>query len=246
MSAVNTIPQSAPVTSRAETPPKRKGRVKRFILRTLLAIFVLAAGAQLAFTFSGSGQWESLGVKRGVHVYEKKVPGKNIKEYKAVFRVKSSLSRFVAFSQAEESDMQIGYYDMRDLERHGEQAVISTWKQKFPSPFKPREFIVKNEFSQDPVTKVLTYTVTAVPDKLPANDCCVRVPRMNNSWTLTPVGNGEVEVQWHSDLDMGGFLPYFTLNAYQPGGMRFFARNLQRYLDQDKYSKVKYAWIQEP
>ncbi|MGZ5431285.1 MAG: hypothetical protein ACXW31_00300 [Thermoanaerobaculia bacterium] len=211
-----------------------------------MALVIIAVVAQLSFTFSGSNKWESLGERDGIQLYELKSPGKNIKQYKAVWKVRSTMSRFVAFAKTEDSDMTIGYYDMRDLEAPSEQVVFSTWKQKFPKPFQPRQFVVKNEFIQDPATKVLVYNVMAATEKLPADDCCVRVPTMNNSWTLKPLGNGEIQVEWISDLDMGGFLPYFTLNAFQPGGMRYFARNLQRFLEQEKYDNVKFAWIQEP
>lgn len=236
---------STPVTE-VTAKPKRKGRIRRFLGRTFLVLLAIALIAQLAFTFSGSGEWESLGSRKGVEIFAKKNPGSNIKEYKAVFKVKSTLSRFVAFSTIENSDLQIGYYDMRDLQKVNDRLIYSTWKQKFPSPFKPRHFVVKNEFTQDPKTKGLVFTVSAANDKMPYDSCCVRVPKMDNSWTLTPIGNGELQVVWHSDLDMGGFLPYFMLNGYQPGGMRFFARNMQGYLDQKIYDNAHYAWLQEP
>lgn len=239
------VPSSNPVAE-VTVKPKRKGRIRKFVGRTLFALLIAIAIAQLAFTFSGSGKWESLGARKGVEIFVKKTPGSNIKEYKAVFKVKSTLNRFVAFSTMEDTDMQIGYYDMSDVQKVSERLIYSTWKQKFPSPFKPRHFVVKNEFSQDPLTKVLTYHVQAANDKMPYDPCCVRVPKMNNDWHLTPLGNGELRVEWHSDLDMGGFLPYFMLNAYQPGGMRFFAHHLEQFLNAKKFDKVHYAWIQEP
>lgn len=245
----NTIAPATPVTQSDAAAPRPKRRLRTFgkwVLRVFVVILAVALAAQLTYMFSGSGEWESLSAKNGVQIFEKKVPGRNIKEYKAVFKVKSTLSRFVAFSTIEDSDMEIDYYDMQDLEKVSEQLIYSTWKQKFPSPFKPRHFVVKNEFTQDPATKVLVYTVQAANDRMPEDDCCVRVARMDNSWTLTPLGNGEIQVEWVSNLDMGGALPYFVLNGYQPGGMRFFATNLQRYLDQEKFANVKYAWIQEP
>ncbi len=245
MSVVNTAAPAAPATG-VDFPPKRKGRIKRFFLRTFLVMFFVALVAQLAFTFSGSNQWESLGERNGVQLYERKAPGENIKQYKAVWKIRSTMSRFVSFARTEESDLSIGYYDMKDIATPDDRVVFSTWKQAFPAPFKPRHFVVRNEFSQDPVTKVLLFTVTAAPQKVQEDGCCVRVAEMNNSWTVTPLGKGEMRVEWVSDLDMGGFLPYFMLNAYQPGGMRFFAKNMQGYLDRPKHGRAKYAWIQEP
>lgn len=237
-----------PVTtaSHAGAVPRRKGRIRRFLKWTLMVVVLIALAAQLTFTFSGSDQWEPMALRDGVQLYQKKTPGENIKQYKAVWKVHSTMSRFVSFAKTEESDLQIGYYDMKDTETADPRVVFSTWKQTFPKPFKPREFVVKNEFSQNPVTKELLFTVTAAPERGSSTDCCVRVTKMDNSWRVTPLGNGEMQVEWTSDLDMGGFLPYFMLNGYQPGGMRFFAKNMQGYLDRPKHANAKYAWIQEP
>src|SRR6266853_4362577 len=136
-------------TTQVASEHKSPGRVKKFLRRGASAVIGIAILAQMSYTYSGSNQWENLGDKKGVAVYSMKSPGSNIKKFKAIWRVRSTLSKFVMFAQQEDSDMTIGYYDMRDIEAHGEQLIWSAWKQRFPSPLSPREFVMKNEFSQD-------------------------------------------------------------------------------------------------
>ena len=232
-----------------EVPQKPKRsvmrRIGKYLFRTLIALIVIGIVAQLIYTFSGSSEWVNLGTRKGVTVYSMKIPGSSSKKFKATWKIRSTLSKFVMFSTEEESDMSVGYYDMRDIAKPSQQLIWSTWKQKFPAPFRPRQFVVRQEFSQDPKTKEFLFRVIADPDKIPAEDCCVRVPVMNNTWRLQPLPNGEIEVEWLSDMEMGGFFPYFAANAYQPGGMWYFARRVQGYLDRDKYKNAKYDWIQE-
>jgi hypothetical protein len=250
MEEINSMPQAAshaPAEGLAAVKPKKKGRVKKFLLRSLLVLVVAAGVAQAAYTYSGDNEWKSLGTRKsGVTVYERKVPGSNIKQFKAVWKVKARLSEFVLFAKEEESDLTIGYYDQRQIGNKGEQVEWTAWKQKMPSPLEPREFVIKNEYRQDPKTKTLYYIVTADPTKIPPDDCCVRIDEMTNRWSLTPLKNGEVQVEWFVNMDVGGVLPYFMQNSYQPGGMYYFARKLQGYLDKPKYDKARYAWIDEP
>lgn len=243
LQAASQVSAEAPAAAK----PKKKGRVKKFLVRGTVALVAVAAVGQATYTYSGDGQWKSLGTRKsGVTVYEMKSPGSNIKQFKATFKVKSKLAPFVSWALEDTSDLSLGFYDTRDLERfNGGQQSLSTWKQTFPSPFKPRDFVTRNIFTQDPITKAVTFRVKAEPDKLPVNDCCVRVRTMNNSWVLTPLENGEVAVEWYNHMDMGGTLPYFMQNEYFPQGMYYFGRKLQTYLDTPKYKNSRYDWIQE-
>lgn len=224
---------------------KPKGRVKRTLV--IIAAFLAAAAivAQLVYTFSGGNRWEKLFVRNGVTVYARKIPGVNRKQFKATWRMHSTLSKFVMFAQKEESDLQIGYYDQRDLDVRNEKVQWTAWKERFPSPLTPREFVIKNEFAQDPNTKNLFYTVTATPNKIPPDKCCVRIEVMTNSWLLKPLKNGDIDVEWFVDMDLGGALPWFVQNKFQPEALADFAPKVQHYLERPKYANAKYAWIDD-
>jgi len=140
---------------------------------------------------------------------------------------------------------EIGLYDHRIIEQRGDREVTSAWKQLLVSFLEPREFVVKTELSQNPETKTLLYTVTAVPERIPPDNCCVRIPLMKNSWILTPLKNGDIDVEWVVDMDLGGAVPYVLQNEVLPEGMFNFAQKVQVLVEQDKYKNARYDWVQE-
>jgi hypothetical protein len=241
--AQTSLKEESTMSTTTQTPEtKPKGRIRKFLLRSVVVLFVVAIVAHLIFKYSGSGQWETVGVKKNVTVYSMKVPGDNIKKFKAVWKIKSTMSRFAAFVQDETYDLKLGYYDIREFEQK-EQSHYSAWKGPFPGPLKTRQYVIKNDFSQDPATKALTFQITAAPDKLPPDDCCYRVKLMDNRWKLTPQGNGEIEVEWTVDMDMG--LPYPMANQMQEYGMFWFAPRVQKYLNLARYDNARFDWLEE-
>jgi hypothetical protein len=218
-------------------------KVKKLLLLGAAVLVAVAVLAQLVYTFSGSGQWELMGSKNGVTVYSMKTPGSNIKKFKSVWKVHSTLSRFVMFAQDSNSDLQMGYWGVREVARTSQQEVWNTWKMKFPKPFSPRQFVIHNEFWQDAKTKDLYYRVTATPDKIPPDDCCVRVEKMSNLWRLQPLPNGDLNVEWEVYMDPG--VPYFLVNSTQPRAMFRFPLKLQKWLDREQYKTARYDWVHE-
>ena len=91
-------------------------------------------------------------------------------------------------------------------------------------PFQKREFVIQEQFHQNPDTKAVSMLVSAVPDKIPPNPCCFRITQMNNSLQFTPLGNGEVEIEYVVNQNEGGFIPDLFLNLNRPR----FMYNLQR------------------
>jgi hypothetical protein len=237
------------------SPRTPKGRIWKFLLRGTLALFgviILAAlVAHLAWRYSGSSKWEKVGERKGVTVYALKAPGTNMEQFKAVWKIRSKMSKFAMWVSDTKGDTphsmrrETGLYDHRVIDRPTDRQVTTAWKQPLVSFLEPREFVVKSELSQDPATKTLLYTVNGVPERIPADDCCVRVPVMANKWTLTPLKTGEIQVEWLVNMDIGGAVPYVLQNKVLPGGMLTFAPKVQEFIEQDKYKNAKYDWLQE-
>jgi hypothetical protein len=225
---------------------KSKGRIRKILWRGLLALLVIAAVAQLSFTYSGSGEWQSLGEKNGTTAYSMKTPGSNLLKFKGVTRVHTSLTRVVAFMQDDTGDLNIGFYPSRLLDKQSDQLSWKAFRIGFPKPFKDREFVAKHSFTQDPTTKVVTYLITAAPDMLEPEACCINMPRINNSWVLTPVDKDTVDIQWIMDMDLGGQMPYLMPNGFLGDLVYSFMPALQGYFDDTKYDNVKVDWMTDP
>lgn len=231
-----------------EAKPRVKWRTRiwKYLLYAVLALAAVALAVHLSYTYSGSGKWELVSDRQGVKVYSMKLPGHDLKKFTAVFRVKASLASIMGFMQDSDSDLDVDFYKARELERHGPQMMVTTWRSGFPRPFTDRDFVVRHTFTQDPATKEVYYVLQSLPDMIPPDSCCVRVPTMNNSWQITPLKNGEVEIRWVIDMDIGGAMPYFVINQAHPEIMTDFASKLQGYFDRPKYAHMKYDWLAEP
>jgi hypothetical protein len=230
------------------TPGRPKGRIKKLLLRGAAVLVAAAVVAHVAWKYSGAQRWTKVGERGGVTVYSMKSPGSTIEKFKAVWKIHSRLSRVVMWVSDTDQGPQehaMGLYDLKILDRRGDRMSWSSYKQPIVSFLTPREFVIKTEFEQDPKTKALVYSVTAEPGRIPPNDCCVRISVMDNRWTLTPLTNGDIEVEWFVDMDLGGAVPYLLQNMVMPEGMLTFAPKLQGFMENEKYKNAKYDWIQE-
>jgi hypothetical protein len=227
-------------------PVSRAPGKRRPLLLVALGIAVAVGLLQLAYTYSGTGQWEFQEQRKGISVYSMKVPGENMKKFLAVFRIKSTLNQATAFLQDDHSDVgDVGFYDSMVLKQESSLVRWTTWKMRMPRLMSDRQFVVRHAFSQDPKTKEVLYTLDAAPSMIPADKCCVRVSRMANRWRLIPLSNGEVEVRWVIDVDVGGWVPYFSINRHFAWEMVDFGSSLQEIVNRAKYVGARTGWVEE-
>jgi hypothetical protein len=233
-------------TATAPCPQRRVRSERRPALLVALSIVGALSLAQVLHTFSGSGKWEYVDQRKGIAVYSMKVPGVNPKKFLAVFRVKSTLNQIVAFMQDDDSDVDdVGFYDSVTLKEQSKLLRWTAWKMRLSRPLSDRQFVVRHTFSQDPTTKTVLYTLDATPDMIPADKCCVRVKRMANSWRLIPLPDGEVEVRWVIDVDVGGWVPYFVMDRHFVWEMFDFGSSLQEIVNRAKYLGARTGWVEE-
>jgi hypothetical protein len=222
--------------------------IGKVLLGALLVLVLTVIVAHFAWKYSGSGKWEKVASRKGVTIYSMKTPGSTIEKFKGVWKLKGRLSSFVMWASDTNDDSmtkETGLYGHRVLQP-GVRRSASTWKQPLTSFLDPREFVIKAEFTQDPKTHAILYEVTGVPDMIPPDDCCVRIPVMANRWTLTPLKSGEVMVEWYVNMDIGGAVPYALQNKVQPDGMLNFAPKVQRFINKEKFRNARYDWVVEP
>lgn len=249
-----TAPPSAQTAAptQAQAKPRRRRWARALIYGgALLAIVVFAAN--VLWTLSGSNQWTLEMEQDGVKVYSLKAPGAYNKQYKAVMRGKFTLNQLVAGlienSTADNCKHHIpGCMDVQVIQPWNPRTMSDTvlWKLQLPAPFSPRETLIRSQISQDPATRVVTVDVIAAPNAAPRNPGTVRLTHMQNRWRYTPVGNGETEIEFLQDIDMGGFFPAFLLNlAGAQQTYAFIHDQLPGLLDKPALKTMRYDFIQE-
>jgi hypothetical protein len=234
----------------AVVKPVRKWarRLGRGLLYMIAALFVLGFAAKTIWKYSGSNRWELVAEnkKTGVKVYALKSPGSELEQTKAVGRLKTSMGGIVKFFSDADVCKRMGCDNSMVVERVDDQLWYTTFRFPYPGPFRPREFVNRAHFSQNPKTKELLLEYSATPELLPPNDCCVRVTRFNNMWRFRPVGNGEVETEVILNMDEGGFLPDFLLNLARRRVLLLGIPYTGKLMNKPRYQQARFAFVQEP
>lgn len=233
-----------------ETAPNSGAKPKKPILKWVLiffiGLFVLLFAWHLSFKAGGSGQWEVAIDENGVKIETLKTPGVGLMKVKVNTRVKAQLSGIVKLIVDPASCDEGDCYESKLIERVDTAegfTSFNTFRFDFPPPLNTREYVLKVAVTQDKSTKDLAIAITAAPDHIPPNDCCVRVPYMNNKWQIKPVGNGELDVELIMDADAGGNMPYVLANLGAIYGMQEFFLGLQQTLDKDKFTNVELDYV---
>ena len=213
-------------------------KLGKFVFVASVILAVVALAAHLVWKYSGSNQWEPIGVsKKGVKLYALKKPGETVKQFKGVVRVRSTLHNVMAASQDPSICENVDCYESRMFERVSERSQYYTFRWPYPFGFQTREFVTEQRFSlvpAGPKSQALLVEVIATPDKLPPNDCCVRIETMHNTWKYTPVGNGELELEYVINMDDGGYFPYVLANFGAPEFIKYMLPTMQAVFDRQK------------
>lgn len=249
MSVTNADAMAEPV----QVKSSRVKKILKFLGYGIAVLLVVIFFANVLWTVSGSNEWKLEFERDGVKVYSLKPPGAYTKQYKAVTRSKYTLNQLVA-GLIENSTLDNcknhipGCVDLKVIDPWSAKTMSDTvlWKLALPSPLYPREMILRSQVYQDPKTKTVTVEIMGAPNSMPRNADSIRLTNLHNRWRYTPVGNGEVEIEFYQDMDMGGLFLDLMVNV---GGAEetynFIHNQLPGLLDREPLRKAKYDFIQE-
>ena len=210
----------------------------------LLLVFIFASIELTAFS---GDQWKLEKDKNGIRVYTRLTEGRKIKEFKAITRVKSSLTSVVALVR--DADAAPEWYNHVEsgepIKIFDEQSSIVHLKLDFPFPATDRDLVARFDYSQDPDTKIVRSTVIGVHDYIPENDGFIRIRELEGSWKFTPLEDGMVEVEYQFYADPGGNLPVWAVNMFIVDDPYKSLRRMQEFVDQDKYRNATIGFITE-
>lgn len=231
---------------------KKIGKILLFGTAALIAIVYLA---NLAWTMSGSDEWKLEVDKDGVQVYSYKAPGSYLKQFKGVTKAKYTQNQLVAGLMLDNDSLEnckawipvcTKLSVVEPFTQKGQGDAILWTLELMPGVFSDRQFLIKSNASQDPKTKVVAIDIMASANKRSVDPCCVRIDHIHNRWQITPLGNGEVEIQLIQDNSMGGFFPEFLVNLSTPDATyKLLHEQLPVLLNKEKYKNARFDFIRE-
>lgn len=249
----------AEAASTAAAKPRK--RFFGYLKYAVLLIALLSLVGHWLWVPSGSGQWKLVKEEGGVTIWTMKAPGTGLLQVKGHIRVKARLASAISLQEdatncadancSEAIDSIAGvpayFYDAKVIERipsaPGRHAAYIAFKLD-PPGMKPIEYVLLQQRSQDPVTKVVNLNLFAAPARIERDPCCVRVTYLHNRWRFTPHANGEIDIELIQDTDDGG-IPYPIANLMTPELTHQLLLDMPRQLKMDRYRNAKVEQLVE-
>jgi len=82
----------------------------------------------------------------------------------------------------------------------------------FPFPFSDRDLIVHSQQWVDTATGIYHSHSTASPDMITANPDVVRITVFESTWEISPMPDGQVQINYFAKSNPGGDIPVWLIN----------------------------------
>ncbi len=195
-----------------------------------------------------SDDWKLKKFENGIAVYTRHDDNSAFKELKAVTQIKASLSSIMALLGDWETYPQWVYKCgvSKTLKQISETELIHYQTVDAPWPVDSRDFVVNIKITQDPITKAVKQIATYKADFIPKQKNFIRITEFKAAWTLTPLKNGIVNVEYQLLVNPGGVVPAWLVNMAAVEGPYETTHNLKKWVQKEKYQKAKISFIEEP
>lgn len=211
----------------------------RYIFLTAVMLCLTTATA-----FS-QNDWALKTDKEGIKVYTKNLDNSPYKAVKTICTIDASLSRLTAvlldinstkdWVYATKTCTVLKQPSPSELYYHSELAI--------PWPVSNRDFIVRLLVSQDAATKTVTVLGENQPNYLPENKNVVRIQQSYSRWLITPLRNGQVQIEYLLQVDPGGSVPAWLINMFATKGPFESFQKLRTQVKKSIYDNVYLPFI---
>jgi hypothetical protein len=97
--------------------------------------------------------------------------------------------------------------------------------------------------TQNPDTKVVVIDGPAVPGLVPIKNGIVRIYESLGKWTITPIGDDEIKVEYTLHVEPGGNLPAWIVNMFATEGPLHIFKKLKLQLQKPIYKNAVFDFI---
>ena len=185
--------------------------------------WALVAMLLLSFSLS-AGEWELEKDKDGIQVYTRAVDGSDYKAFRGEAIINAELNQVMALLD-DTNGFVHWMFNCKNPKLLYKASLLDRYQylqNDFPWPAADRDMILRNEISQDPVSRITVVKLTgvdvqALPESakaaLPKKSDAVRVEEVEGFFELTPLSDAQTKVVFQLHLNPVGALPSGLVNA---------------------------------
>lgn len=166
--------------------------------------------------------------KDGIKVYAKAVPESKVKALKVECVINASAAQLVALLlDVKAAERWVSHTKSCTLLKKVSDAELYYYSEvDLPWPLENRDFVAHVKVSQDPGTKVVTVNAPAIPGVIAPKKGIIRISQSKGLWYITPLDKGKVKVSYSLQVDPGGIIPAWAVNALAAQGPLESFRNM--------------------
>ncbi|MFT3935166.1 MAG: START domain-containing protein [Chitinophagaceae bacterium] len=213
---------------------------KRILLNGFILLFC-------SITAKAQQDWQLKQDKEGIKVYTRLMENSPLKAVKTVCTINTSLSVLTAvlLDIKNTPDWVYATKSINVLKQISPSELIYYSEIQIPWPVSNRDFIVLLEVTQDPKTKAVSVIGYNKPDLAPEVKSVVRIKRSYSKWLVTPLGNGQVKIEYVLEVDPGGTIPAWLINMFATKGPFETFKSLREQVKKPLYRQVSLPFIRE-
>lgn len=207
----------------------------------------------LVFTFllqttraSTEDQWNFLTQKDGIKVYNKSVANSKVKAIKVEVVLNTSLSAVVSLLLDVKGAKEWVYHTKSCvlIKQVSPSELYYYSEVNLPWPLENRDFVAHVKVTQDKNSKVVIVDAPAIPGLVATKKGIVRVEHSVGYWVITPLDKGRVSIQYSLQVDPGGIIPAWAVNALSSQGPIESFIKMKQLLLRPEYKNVVLGFIQ--
>ena len=194
---------------------------------------------------SGQTNWLLSEDKNGIKIYTAIVPDSKIKAVKVICEFKATPSALIAcLLDVNNSKEWVYHTKLSRLVKQVSPSELYYYSEvTLPWPVQNRDFVAHLKVTQNPATKVVTMDGPAVPGVVPVKKGIIRIEDSKGKWTITPIANNEIRVEYMLHVDPGGTLPAWVVNTFATEGPMQIFKNLKLELEKPVYKNAVLGFV---
>lgn len=211
------------------------------------SIFYLAATLLLLSSkASAQGPWKFATEKDGIKVYSRSVPNSKVKALRVTCTLDATLSSVVTLLLDVPATPQwVSHTKSCTLIKRVSPAELYYYSEvSLPWPLENRDFVAHVKVTQDKATKVVIVDAPAIPGMIDVKKGIVRVSHSLGYWVITPLGNGKIKVDYSLQVDPGGIIPAWAVNALSSQGPLDSFMEMKKMLQKNAYKNAVLSFIE--
>lgn len=210
----------------------------------VLSLFCWGIGTQMGAAQTEQG-WVFKNETDGVKIYHQQTSG--MMHVKLSTTLKATLSGIATLFSEVETYPVWGYKvaESKLLRRVSPTEMYYYSKFDFPWPMEDRDIVLHSVLVQDPTTHRIIITNTPQPDYVAETKGVTRIRNSKTKWTITPAGNGNLNVEQQISTDSGSNMPDWLVKMTIDTGPKETIKGIRKTLTQQHYQTAKLGHIKE-